>query len=222
MDFRDLWKKLFSKRPQEEDIALHVAGATVRHKNPFEDLEVPRNSNDFSQEFINKWVVPFYMVNLPADNDKIQEFATTAKEITIDIVRDLLGDFNWRTRICGAYFTAINNYKELEDVIGKHLLKSEVCYAGVGYCFALATFATDNSKEYLKRYLDYYLDRKDLYFDQSTAFCALEYLNKESITNLVDKWNSFVSDKPYWNLDRSRKHFVDSMSCLERIRQAKK
>ena len=109
----------------------------------------------------------------------------------------------------------------MDDVIGRHLIKSEVCYAGVGYCLALAIFATDKSKDYTKTYLDYYLDRKDLYFDQSSAFCALEYLDKESVTNLIPKWNSFISDKPYWNLNKSRKHFIDSMSSLEKIRQAK-
>jgi len=221
MNFRQLWKKMFSKRNEEEDIALHVAGATVRHRHPFEDVDVPRNNEDLSREFIDKWVVPFYMVNLPTYDSKIKEFAASSNEITIDIVKKLLGDFNFRPRISAAYFAAINNYKELDDIIGRHLIKSEVAYAGFGYCLALATFATDRSKGYLMTYLDYYLDRKDLYFDQSSAFCALEYLDNESATNLVNKWNSFISDKPYWNLDKSRKYFTDSMSSLEKIRQAK-
>jgi hypothetical protein len=65
MNFSELWKKLFSKRNQEEDIGLHIAGAIVRHRNPYEDIEVPRNDEDLSQEFIDKWIARFYLMNLP-------------------------------------------------------------------------------------------------------------------------------------------------------------
>ena len=98
---------------------LHVSGATVRHRHPFESLEVPRNEQDLSRNFIDKWVVPFYMTSLSnADDTTILMFADAAKEINVGIVKVLLGDFNWRTRIAGAFFAAINNYKEVEDIIG--------------------------------------------------------------------------------------------------------
>lgn len=96
------------------------------------------------------------------DATTIKKFADTANEIDKNIVLNLLIDFNWRTRITGAFFSAINKYQEFEDIIGRHLLKSEVCYSGSGYCLALATFSTENAKGYLVKYLDYYLDRKDL------------------------------------------------------------
>lgn len=217
-----MWTKLFSPKSETEAIALHVAGATVRHRNPFENIEVPRNDDELSDEYIEKWVVPFYMTHLAnADETTIKAFSDAAKEINIDIVKALLGDFNWRTRISGAFFTAINNYQELEDIIGKHLLKSEVCYAGSGYCLALATFATDKAKDYLIAYLDYYLDRKDLWFDQSTAYCALEYLDKNAAARLTTKLNSFITDKPNWDLERYRSSFIDCMTTLDIIRQAK-
>jgi hypothetical protein len=38
-----LWTKLFTKKTEQEAIELHVSGATVRHRNPFENIEVPRN-----------------------------------------------------------------------------------------------------------------------------------------------------------------------------------
>ena len=47
--------KAFSKKKTEmDDIGLHVAGATVRHKNPFESIEVSRNEEELSQEFISR------------------------------------------------------------------------------------------------------------------------------------------------------------------------
>ena len=45
----------------EDSIALHVSGATVRHRNPFEDIVVPRNADDLGRPFITEWVQPFYL-----------------------------------------------------------------------------------------------------------------------------------------------------------------
>lgn len=219
MPFKKLWTKFFAQNNEADEIALHVSGATVRHKNPFEDIEVPRNEEDFTEEFVDKWVVPFYMNSLSnSDDTTIKAFADTAKEIDKNIVLKLLSDFDWRTRITGAFFSAINNYQEFEDIIGRHLLKSEVCYAGSGYCLALATFGTDNAKKYLSTYLDYYLERKDLWFDQADAFCALEYLDKNAASKLMDKWNSFVADKEYWSLEKSRIHFSKCMLTIDKIK----
>lgn len=219
MSLKKLWTLLFTKNDETEEIALHVSGATVRHKNPFEQIEVPRNEEELSEEFVEKWVVPFYMNSISnLDDTSIKAFADTAKEIDMDTVTKLLSDFDWRARITGAFFAAINDYKELEDIIGKQLLKSEVCYAGSGYCLALATFGTKNAKDYLNTYLDYYLDRKDLYFDQADAYCALEYLDKDSASKLMDKWNSFAPNKKHWSLEQSRKHFLECMLALEKIR----
>lgn len=153
------------------------------------------------------------------DATTIKKFADTANEIDKNIVLNLLIDFNWRTRITGAFFSAINKYQEFEDIIGRHLLKSEVCYSGSGYCLALATFSTENAKGYLVKYLDYYLDRKDLWFDQAIAFCALEYLDKKSADNLMGKWTSFVADKGNWSLEKYGFEFSQSMLTLEKIRK---
>jgi hypothetical protein len=226
MDFKKLWTKLFTRNSEADDLALHVSGATVRHRNPFEDLVVPRNEEGLSQEFIEKWIAPFYMSILShelsnADEATIKAFAEAAREINPDIVKTLLGDFNWRPRITGALFSAVNEYKEAEDIIGKHLLKSEVCYAGVGYCLALATFGSDNAKDYLTSYLEYYLDRTDLWFDQVPAFCALAYLDNDRANRLLGKLDSFVADKEQWNLENSRRHFNNCMRTLDRIRIAR-
>jgi hypothetical protein len=122
----------------------------VRHRNPFEDLEVPRNEFELSIEFIEQWVTPFYLDNLSILNTAaIASFVVATKKIDQTIVAKLLGDSNWRSRRAGALFSAIMNYKEFESIIGRSLLKSEVCYAGSAYCIALATFATGSSRDFL-------------------------------------------------------------------------
>ena len=65
-------------------------------------------------------------MNIPAtDQDKklIDELGKIKNEFTKDVVKKLLGDFNWRTRQTGAYFAAINEFKEFEDTIETLLLK---------------------------------------------------------------------------------------------------
>jgi hypothetical protein len=161
MSFSKLWQKLFTNNDDATEIALHVSGATVRNQSPFDELESHRNEKELTEEFIDKWVMEFYMNSISnPDQETIAKFAAAAKEITPEIVKQLLGDFDWRPRIVGAYFAAIKGYNELRDIIGIHLLKSEVCYAGYGYALALAVFADEKSKTYLSLYLDYYLKRK--------------------------------------------------------------
>ena len=216
-----LWENLFGGKNLETEIELHIAGSTVRHKNPFENLPVPRNSEELDENFINKWVVPFYMSsfrNLSKEDEK--KFIDIYPEINSEIVAKLLGDFNWRTRIVGAFFSAIKDFSEFEEIIGNHLLKSEVCYAGSGYCLALASFGTSRSVDFLKTYLDYYLTRKDLWFDQHEVFAALVWLNKNEAEKYRLLWSSFVKNKPNWNAETSFENFENSMLTLQRIKKS--
>lgn len=76
MNIQKLWTKLFADNNEADEIALHVSGATVRHKNPFEEIEVPRNEEEFTEEFVDKWVVPFYINSLSnSDDTTIKAFA---------------------------------------------------------------------------------------------------------------------------------------------------
>lgn len=116
-------------------------GSTNRSRNPVEKLEAHRNPQELSDEFIDQKVMPFCMVPLVWLNDqKFTVFAQAAKTTTPDVVRELLGAFDYRPRIFDVYFAAIKGYKELTDILGMHLLQSEVCYAGAGYALAFATF----------------------------------------------------------------------------------
>jgi hypothetical protein len=223
MDAKPLHEKLFTDNNEIDEIALHIAGATIRHRNPFEAIEVPRNGqDDLDDAFIEKYVVPFYSISITTDNNELlQQFASTSREVTADIVAKMLGEFDWRPRIVGAFFAAINDYKELDDLLGRHLVKSEVCYAGGGYCLALAILGTPHAKEVLITYLDYYLQRQDLWFDQVDAFCALEHLDPAAAGQFEDRWNVFVADQPNFNLNASRQLFAKELATVARIRNFK-
>ncbi len=221
MKSKKLWTKLFSKKKKEDEIELAFAGAMVIHRNPFEQLEAFRNTDELTSEFANKWISPFYLsLHAYSKPEDISSFVTATNNLNIDDIKQLLGYFDWRSKLVGAYFAACKNYQQLEDIIGIHLLKSEVCYAGTGYCIALAIFGTDKSKDYLKRYLTYYLSRNDLWFDQADAFCALEYLDKPESEKFLELWNEFIIDKNNWDLDRSRSQFQSRIESILNIQKS--
>jgi len=208
MVLNKIWKKLFTAKTREDEIELAFAGAMVIHRNPFEQIEAFRNSDELTREFANKWINPYYLsLHAYSKPEDIPSFVNAAENIDIEGVKQLLGYFDWRSKLMGSYFAALKNFQQLEDIIGTHLLKSEVCYAGTGYCIALAVFGTEKSKEYLKEYLSYYLTRKDLWFDQADAFCALEYLDKDESEHFLETWYEFIANKSNWNLESSRKQF---------------
>lgn len=120
-------------------------------------------------------------------------------KINDDVILQNLGDFDWRTRSTGAYFASITEAKKFTDVIGVHLLKSEVCYAGNQYAITLASFNTLESAEYLNKYLDYYLQHSELYFDQVGVMSALKFFDELNGTNFCSKhagrWKQFCQSR---------------------------
>jgi hypothetical protein len=221
MGFSNLWQRLFTANDQATEVALHVAGATSRSHNPFEILPTYRNQDEPPDEFIDKWVMNFYMVSIAnADDQTFAAFVQASKEVTPDVVRQLLGDFNWRTRIVGAYFAAIKGYVEFTDIIGVHLLQSEVCYAGAGYALAFAMFQSERAQDYLKAYLEYYLKQADLWYDQADVLAALHVLNPAEAATYLVSWQAYTADKPNHRLESTINWLKKSMKTVERIRIA--
>ena len=185
-----------------EAIRLHSAGATVRHKSPFKELESYKNQIEIDQPFREKWVIPFYFDLQRNDEEWINKIVGIYHEISDEIILKNLGDFDWRTRSTGAFFAAVKDKKEFIEIIGTHLIKSEVCYAGGTYAKVLAYFNDEKGNEYLERYLEYYLKQKNLYFDQGDVFQAVKYLDEINGTNNLGK---YVND---WKVTVSRPNAV--------------
>ncbi|SHM91816.1 DUF6000 family protein [Flavobacterium chilense] len=204
-------------------VKLHIAGATVRHNSPFGELQSFKNDFELSQDFINKWVVPFYMNINDVSDEWTNKLVSVKGEISTHIIQNNLGDFNWRTRQTGAFFSAITNQVQFIDIIGTHLLKSEVCYAGSVYSKVLAYFNSEKCVEYLNLYLDYYLLKPDLWFDQTAVMEAILYLDKINSTNYFerhsDNWLKFIKNKPYWNKEISTVNLEEQLKVIERVSQ---
>lgn len=184
----------------QNEMKLHAAGATVRHSSVFSHLKTHQNNFELTQEFINTWVIPLYMkIRNIRDNSWVDYLTLHKNEISEEITLTLLGDFNWRTRTVGAYLSALKNYENQIDIIGTHLLKSEVCYAGDLYAMVLAYYNTSEAIEYLNTYLDYYLQKPELYFDQESVLEAIAYLDTVNSTNNLSKhlqqWNTMIEKR---------------------------
>lgn len=81
----------------------------------------------------------------------------------------------WRERRTAAWLIAVSGRTEFRERLGELLLASEVCCAGLAYCVALARFGTPRDAELLAAYLDRYLRRPDLGYDQTVVMGALVF-----------------------------------------------
>jgi len=107
----------------------------------------------------------------------LRDLARDAHAVTATELHVLLGA-GWRERKTAAWLVAVAHRTEYRDPLGRLLLASEGPYAGAAYCVALATFATAADAELLRAYLDRYLSRPDLDYDQPIALGALLYLDE--------------------------------------------
>jgi hypothetical protein len=194
------------------------------HHHPFESLDVPAVLTSPPREIIDKWVLPLYMKLLSPGVGGDEAFDLVVElwpDMTEGLARGLLGYFNWRPRLVGAYLAALKELRSLTQLIGHLLLRSDVCYAGRGYCVALAQFSTPESTGFLLEYLAYYLTKHDLWFDQNYAMGAIGYLDSRNGTNnlesMMPKWTAFVANKPYWDLQKSLTQFEGLMAKLDAV-----
>ncbi|SDH17551.1 hypothetical protein SAMN05216588_10377 [Pseudomonas flavescens] len=197
--------------PQE-----HVAGATIRHASPFAELRVPCCSEPLDPALRERWVVPLYFgLHSAKARAHLEQHLHAADE---ELAGHLLQQVDWRPRYVGAHLAALIPCPQLESLIGRLLLRSDLCYAGFAYCVALARFASADAADYLDRYLDHYLSQPHLYFDQQHAMAALAHLDRQRrehrLARHLPAWHAFVADKPTWQLDEACDHFEGYMALL--------
>ncbi len=192
----------------------------------FQSLDVPVTRESLPQEFVDRWVRPLYMGMLQREtnacrNKAFDNLAELWSDMTEDVVHALLRDLNWRCRIVGAHVAACKDLRAVTGWIGRLLLRSDACYAGRGYCVALARFNTSESTGFLLEYLSYYLTRIDLWYDQAEAMAAIAYLDgcngTSHLAAMMASWEAFVADKPRWDLDAAIASFARRMEQISSL-----
>ena len=193
--------------------------AAVARAGEYANIVIPVSDATPSQEYVDKWVKPFYLTNLVHKYETFESnFRLIAAEIDDQLVTDLLSQRNWRPSITAAYFVAIKQMEHHCDHIGKLLLRSDVCFAGGGYALALARINSPNSIDYLKKYLHHYLRRPDLEFDQADVLGALRYCDKLNQTTIIDEfrplWSEFSSER---SIDEATNWFDQKMESIIKV-----
>ena len=95
-----------------------------------------------NQNSIDKWVIPFYLQinHFYVDEKKLTDsYLSVRDELSSHVITSLLEEQNWRPKITGAWFAAIQQPSEFKDRIKELLLESKYCYAGGGYLLALTS-----------------------------------------------------------------------------------
>ncbi|MGW4528252.1 DUF6000 family protein [Amycolatopsis sp. NPDC004378] len=108
----------------------------------------------------------------------LRDLAEAARQITDTELEVLLDDGGWRERKTAAWFIAVTDRSQFRDMLGSLLLASEGPKAGRAYCMALTCLGTEADAAHLIAYLDRYLLRPDLNYDQPEALGALLCLDE--------------------------------------------
>jgi hypothetical protein len=119
---------------------------------------------------------PMLRLQSPEYDRFVRRLSEDAGVITAEEIATLL-EGGWRERRTAAWLIAVSQRTEFRERLGGLLLASEVCCVGLAYCVALASFATPRDAGLLAAYLDHYLRRPDLAYDQTVAMGALLYID---------------------------------------------
>jgi len=204
----------------EKRLSRHAPAEPVEHAGPYSNLLIPVAEDIGTDEFRKKFVRPFYMANINRTEEFVQAYSEIRSQVDVGLISDLLSYYDWRPRKVGAFFAAIENKVEVTEHIGRLLLRSDVVYAGRDYALALAIFNSQESVDFLSRYLRYYLTRQDLKFDQSTVIGAIGYCDIINHTEILeeyrDAWDLYCYENKY-KLSESIEYFSKLADSTNKI-----
>ncbi|ROQ65269.1 hypothetical protein EDD95_8131 [Streptomyces sp. CEV 2-1] len=133
----------------------------------------------------------------------------------------LLGG-SWRERRTAAWLVAVSRRTEFRERLGELLLASEVCCVGLAYSVALASFGTARDADLLAAYLDRYLRRPDLAYDQTVVMGALQFIDLNLGGGRADRfrepgglWQQWLQDAPHMQDDSDPTPFY--LSLIRRL-----
>ncbi|MYV41935.1 hypothetical protein GT030_24470 [Streptomyces sp. SID1328] len=144
----------------------------------------------------------------PASDRFMRDLREDAGLITPGEIAKLL-EGSWRERRTGAWLVAVSRRTEFREDLGRLLLASEVCCVGLAYSVTLASFGTARDADLLAAYLDRYLRRPDLPYDQTVVMGALLFIDLTLGGGQADRfrepgglWQRWLQDAPHTQADR--------------------
>jgi hypothetical protein len=157
---------------------------------------------DNLDELYERWVTPFYVRLLHGNfrhfllaeevsderGQMISAFQDCLATVDPTVVAALLHQPDWRVRLAGSWYAGLRDWPQFTDELGAMLVESQMCFAGQGYCVALACFADAASATHLCRYLDVWLPRVENRYDQDWALPALVWVDQQLGTNYAARY----------------------------------
>ncbi|GHF07293.1 hypothetical protein E5082_14520 [Streptomyces griseoluteus] len=139
----------------------------------------------------------------PASDRLMRDLREDAGLITPSEIAKLL-EGSWRERRTAAWLVAVSRRTEFREDVGRLLMASEVCCVGVAYSVTLASFGTARDADLLAAYLDRYLRRPDLPYDQTVVMGALQFIDLNLGGGQADRfrepgglWQQWLQDAPH-------------------------
>lgn len=200
---------------------------------------------DNLRECYERWVHPVYLRLLHGNfrgyllaeelSDEREQmmagFRRCLAEASPSVVAALLHQPEWRARLAGSWYAGLRGWLQFRDELGALLVESRVCFAGQGYCAALACYSDEASAEHLRRYLDTWLPQLGRDYDQHWALPALVWVDRRLGTRhaapflvangLWDRWAAeHHREGPQFYLEAQRTFDLTLASALAAFRTA--
>ena len=153
---------------------------------PGRDLAVPLSTRREPREIFEKWIRPFYL-QLSSPARFADAYAPLREDVTPTLVSELLYWRNWRSRLVGGYFAAIERMSSATEYIGRLLIRKELGFCTRGFVLALVAFETEPAAEFLTRYLDEVLPRTRA-SESSYVVAAAAYRDELHGTQLLERY----------------------------------
>jgi hypothetical protein len=158
----------------------------------------------------------------------LRELIADSNRVDDQELAALLGQHTgWREHLVAAWLAGIGGHTRQRRRIGELLIDSRMTYAGQGYCFALACFATPADAQLLCDYLDRYLRRPDLHYDQRWAIGALLDIDARLGTDYAKPfttpdglWHQWARDKSPDDLEAQKDRIAELRALVEHARRA--
>ena len=181
-------------------------------------------------DFTTNWVAPFYIYVLHGNyyyqlkGDEQALFNENVKKALLNLNDETLQRLlsgGWREQITGSWLCGLKGSSQYANNIGKKLVASQMTYAGQGHCFALACFANDESVKFFTEYLNIYLRKTDLHYDQGWVMPALMWVDEQNDTDHASKylksgglWETYIANKDTdaWQLGYRKEYFWKLMN----------
>jgi hypothetical protein len=152
----------------------------------------------------------------------VRELGEDAGVVTDGEIGTLL-EGGWRERRTAAWLVAVSRRTGFRERLGELLLASEVPCAGLAYCVALAGFGTPRDADLLADYLDRYLRRPDLGYDQTVVMGALLFVDLNLGSDRAARflrpgglWEQWHHDAPHMR-QRGTTHLATYLSLVRRL-----